>query len=183
VEFVFIGYTGLIGGYPDCKVNPQGFDHMMGVLAGVEVNRDDEDITYRGVMHRYTEVDFCDVRPAPTEDQTKYCAADLHGEATMLVELEVYGEEGRGAWLKVEPTKGKTWRTVGGDCTSETNHAIETEYPTSSHGGGGSPGGQPITEKSVQFFSGGVARLRVGSYPAQPPESVWSMRVIARLVP
>lgn len=183
VEFMYIGYSGLLDGYPACKVNPQGFDHMIGVLAGIEVNTDDEDITYTGVMHRYTEIDFCDVKPAPTEDQTKFCAADLHGEATMKVELEVYGEEGRGAWLKVEPTRGKMWRTVGGDCTGETNHDIEAEYPNSSHAGGGSPGGQPILEKSVQFFNGGVARLRVGHYPAQKPESVWSMRVIARLYP
>lgn len=187
VEFMFTGYSGLVEGNPDCRVNPQGFDHLIGVLSAVENNEADDNITYTGLMARYTEVDFCETKPRPGRgpDELMWCVADLHGGATMFVELEVYGEEGRGAWLKARPARGKIWKTVGGDCEASTANEIDRAYPGSSDGGGGSPNGQPILDGrgAPLFFTGGVARLRVGTFPVRRPESAWEMRVLARLAP
>lgn len=194
VEFTFIGYSGLINAYPDCMVNPTGIDHMIGVLAGFESSEQGVDVTYKGSMSRFTEVDYCDVRPISpaTPDQVKYCVVTLLGGSTMSVEFVATGDAGRGGWLKARQERGsRHWKNIGGDCDQEVTNQVRIDYPAADHGAGGTPNGQPIQDQTgapglprpPALFQGGHARLRVGTYPAKEPETAWSMRVIARLVP
>ena len=54
------GWTGELGGPPDCKVNTQGFDFLAGILMGYEPNTPDDDVVYHGLprgSRRWTTAD------------------------------------------------------------------------------------------------------------------------------
>lgn len=186
VELEFIGYTGLVGG-PDCKVNPNGYDTMTGILVGRESVSSDENVLYQGTLARVTAVDFCSDRGrrGPNDDERDMCATTLVGTATMKVELTVYGEEGRGGYLEAIHDGGPFTSTVMGSCEVQEQAQWRADYPGSSEGGGGSPNGQPIDEArsgSVRLFTNGRARLVVGTFPpADPNVGGWTLRVIAKL--
>lgn len=185
VEFTFIGYSGLVDGYPNCNVNPNGIDHMIGVLSGVEPLEPGGDVAYDGSMSRFTMVDFCQVKPvAGKPDEVRWCSDTLVGGSTMRVEFEVSGQSGGGGYLKAKQEGTRSWRRVGGDCDAEVTNQIRRDYPGGSGGGGGAPDGQHIVDGlgTGQLLSAqGIARLRVGDYPADRKEGWWSMRVLARI--
>ena len=108
VELRFTGYSGLATS-PDCdaRTNPRGYDVLTGIVRGIERSSEpDEDMEYSGTLKRTTAMDYCDVKPAPTEDEVAWCTATLTGSAVMEVEITVYGEAGRGAWVKAKPGIG-----------------------------------------------------------------------------
>jgi hypothetical protein len=115
VELRMEGYTGLVAS-PGCDAisDPNGYDVMTGVVRGVESADPTEDITYSGRLTRSTKIDYCLVKPAPTEDQVTYCVARLTGGALMEVTIEVYGDSGRGAWVKADPRTGQPLRVGDG---------------------------------------------------------------------
>jgi hypothetical protein len=186
VELEFIGYTGLVGG-PDCKVNPNGYDTLTGIVVGRENVSEDEHVLYQGTLARVTAVDFCADRGrrGPNDDERVMCAATLVGTATMKVDLTVYNEEDRGGNLEASHDGGPFTSTVTGSCEAWEQAQWRADYPGSNEGGGGSPNGQPIDEArsgSVRLFANGRARLVVGTFPpADPQVGGWTLRVIEKL--
>ncbi len=188
VQFSFIGFLG-ISGDNVCLARPTGGDHMIGVLTGFETGEQGVDVPYRGTMTRATWLDTCDARPRPASPgEADDCLVSLDGFSTMRVEFKAFGYNGGGGWLKAwHEGPGRLVR-VGGTCDAEVTNNMRNDYPGSESGGGASPNGQPIYDQigglgQPRLFAGGQARLREGLYPAKHPESAWSMRVIARLVP
>lgn len=190
VVIEFNGYTGLIGGAPDCAVNPQGYDRLTGTVYGRETAEKDVDVIYTGVLKRETAIDFCETRgkSGPGDDERVYCVVRLTGSAATNVELTVYGEEGRGAHMKTTTVKGAAPPVVRGDCDPRETDQIRADYPYASEGGAATPNGQPIDEeratdpsgRAIAFFAGGLSRLRVGTYPPAQ-EDGWTLRVIRRV--
>ena len=109
--------------------------------------------------------------------------AKLTGGAVMQVQIEVYGEQGRGAWVKAEPVVGTPFAppTVVGDCKPDEQDEIKQDYPSGESAG--SPSGQPIAENPDNpMFVNGHARLPArGDFPSKPPETLWSLKVIRKL--
>lgn len=91
-------YAGMCG-----SLAVGGTDSLTGTLVrdGDGPVAPDEDVVYRGLLARKTQVGACGTRPAPTEDQVAMCTATLVGSAHMNVELEI-NEGNRGAWIKME---------------------------------------------------------------------------------
>ncbi len=183
VELEFIGYTGLAEGAPDCKASPLGYDRLVGTVTGVESPAPDEDVVYVGTVRRVTQIDFCETKgkSKPTDDERVWCVASLTGTAVMDVELTVYGEEGRGAYLKADAAPGPIDSHVGGQCDPAETSEIHSDYPGAQDGGGASPNGQPIDDPGSALFAAGLARLRVGFYPAQGPQGGWALRVVRKV--
>lgn len=187
VELLFTGYTGQVDGYPNCAVNTNGTDRLTGRLAGYETSTPDRDVEYEGTLTRVTTLDICETkgrnRPDDIDDEQVWCAATLTGSANMRLNLTVYGELDRGAWLKAKPDTGRMTSSVTGSCAGPTMAEYRKAYPGGSGGGGGSPDGQPIEDafSATKFFINGVGRLRVGDYPPDPQQGGWSLRVIRKI--
>ncbi len=183
VEFHFVGYSGLLDGYPNCKVNPNGREVMFGVLYGVEPTDPSEDAEYTGKMTRWTMMDFCDVKPRPGRpDEVDWCEMSLVGTSTMEVSFTAY-EGKRGGYLKANGVSGSIG-SLTGTCDAEVARNIRAAYPMGDDGGGGSPNGQAIQDPRGLLYTPPLAKLRVGDYPIQDRDlGAWSMRVLARLSP
>jgi hypothetical protein len=200
VELRYTGYTGLADAYPDCKVNPQGFDFMTGIVVGRETLSAREvamaeDVLYRGTLGRGTVIDYCESRGrrGPQDDERVWCAATLTGIASMDVELTVYGESDRGAFVKAEPVKTgpAAWfsGSVSGTCDTADMNQWQREYPAGDSGGG--PSGQAIDESvasgAPRLFASGRPRLVVGTFAPQRPSGRsgrpdgWTLKVISKL--
>ena len=181
VQLAFTGYTGLAESQ-DCRamVDLQGYDSLTGSVSGIESQGpSDEEVVYRGTLTRWTRMDYC---LAIGGDQPKWCVAKLTGAARMNVELTVYGEADRGAYLKAVPgTSPLDSVSVRGNCAPADMDSIRVDYPSGESGG--TPDGQPIAEVNPpRFFVGGIPRLRVGYFPPDSVEGGWGLRVV-RAVP
>jgi hypothetical protein len=186
VEFRYTGYTGLVEGYPNCQVNPLGFDVLKGVVTGREAVARGDDVEYHGTLGRMTSIDFCETRGKTRagDDERVWCAAKLTGIASMKVQLDVYGEIGRGAWLKADPDGSWFTGSVKGTCESADMREWEQDYPGGDSGG--SPSGQPIDESAVVggprlVAPNGRTGLVVGTFPSRNPKGGWEMKVLAKL--
>ena len=190
VELRMAGYTGLLTS-AECDALTEvsdsvGYDVLTGVVRGDETGERGEDMTYTGRLKRRTRIDHCLTRPAPTEDQRGYCLAKFAGAATMQVEITVYGEAGRGAWVKAEPVGPADSAKMVGDCVPSEMEELRLDYPSGESAG--SPSGQPIEEsdnaraRERWFFVNGVAGLRAGiTFPTKPPETAWSLKVLRKV--
>jgi hypothetical protein len=102
----FAGQCGAVG----------GTDSLTGTLVreGIGFVAPDEDVMYRGLLSRKTQISACGTKPSPTEDQVEMCSATLVGSAQMNVELEV-NEGDRGAWIKMTADPNSpTTKSIGG---------------------------------------------------------------------
>lgn len=178
------GYTGTANSV-DCDrlANPGGYDSLTGVLTGIEDDSPSGDPTvYHGTLRRHSKLDYClsQGRRDDNDDEQMWCLVSLAGAAKMRVELEVYGEDGRGAWLKAEPDSVPVDSVrVGGTCRQTLQAEARADYPAGTSAG--SPDGQPIAEPEPPlFFVRGVPKLRVGQYPPTS-DSPWSLRVVRQL--
>ncbi len=169
-------------------VSDTGFDRLVGTVSADEINVNDEDITYTGTLTRTTAMDFCDLTGPPGQEFD--CDEHLVADGAVDVEIEVYGEPDRGAWMKAKVTKVNS-ATVTGQCGPAVAADIQAEYggrPMGA-GGGGSPDGQPIEDKWSQptkalkrgpgplFYQNNRARLRVGYFPPDPAAGGWVLWV------
>ena len=98
---VAIVAKGDVGQYAGMCGSRAGSASLDGIL-DLKTLGTDGDLHYEGRIRRFTEVDACGTKPAPTEDQVVMCFAHLSGRAVMDVTLQVY-EDDRGAWVKSEP--------------------------------------------------------------------------------
>ena len=191
VELTFTGYSGLVEGAPNCQVNQRGYDRLAGIVTGPETPDSGEDVVYAGKLARTTAMDFCETKgkDSPDDDERVWCVVTLTGRAVMDVELTVYGESGRGAYLEARDTGGATTVQVGGSCGQEETDQVRADYPAGDDGGGASPNGQPIADtravapsgSAITFVTGGIARLRPGTYPPDSPQGGWTLRVIRKV--
>lgn len=186
IELRMTGYTGLAKS-KDCldRTDPNGYDVLTGIVRGEESGDPMEETTYTGTLIRSTKIDYCMTVAHPTGDQVRWCVVRLTGSARMDVEIIVYGEHERGAYVEAEPSANQVPYappTVTGDCAASDVDEIRQDYPSGESGG--SPSGQPIRENPVNpMFANGIARLQAGVfYSAKPPETEWSLNVI-RTVP
>lgn len=181
IALEFIGISGHhVRTAADCQVpvNPLGYDNLVGTVIGIESPAQDEDVVYTGTLRRLTAMDFCDLRgPA---DQNIDCRVSLNGWTAMDVEITVYGEDGRGAYVKAVPVAGSQHAQVAGDCDPRERNQVRSDYLTIGDGGG-SPNGQPIDDPQSLLFASSLARLTVGTFAPQPPTSIWTLRVIRRV--
>lgn len=159
---------------------------MEGMVTGPLSVSPNTDPVFRGLLRRATDIDYCLLKGP--DGQEKWCIASLDGEAWMNVELTVYAEAGRGAWLKATPEPGTLKRlNVSGDCESADVAEIRQDYPSGSSGG--SPSGQPIAEGggplgSMFRNSAGTRGLAVpGTYLRNQPETIWSILVTSIVPP
>jgi hypothetical protein len=181
IELEHIGISGHhVHTAADCQVpvNALGYDLLVGTVVGVEDPTQDEEVVYRGTLRRSTAMDFCDLK-GPT-DQAVDCRVTLNGFTPMDVEITVYGEDGRGAYVKASPTAGPKHAQVSGDCDRRELSQVRSDYLTIGDGGA-SPNGQPIEDPQSLLFASSLARLKVGTFAAQPPASIWTLRVIRRI--
>ncbi len=122
-------YAGMCGNLPT-----GGTDSLTGELQrdGTGPVAPDDDVMYRGVLARRTNVTACGTKPAPTEDQVGMCTATLVGSARMNVELEVY-EGDRGAYIKMTAdTTAPVTESVGG--CPEPMQWLKDYYPEGASG-------------------------------------------------
>ena len=181
IQLAFTGYTGLAESQ-DCRalVDLQGYDSLAGTISGIESpGPSDEEVVYQGTLTRRTRVDYC---LAVGGDQPTWCVAKLTGAARMNVELTVYGEADRGAYLKAVPgTSPLDSVSVRGNCAPADMDSIRVDYPSGESGG--TPDGQPIAELNPpRFVVSGIPRLRVGYFPPDSVEGGWGLRVV-RAIP
>lgn len=179
IQIAFTGYTGLAES-EDCVAiaSQQGYDSLVGTVVGVEsTGRSDEDVVYTGRLRRVVNLDYCLTTGG---DQAKWCVVSLTGAARTQVELTVYGEADRGAWLKAQPDSLRPRPDsvrVSGTCPQAEKNTIQADFPSGESGG--SPDGQPIAETNPpRFFVNGIPRLRVGHFPPDPAEGGWGLRVV-----
>lgn len=181
IELEYIGISGHhVQTAADCQapVNALGYDLLVGTVVGVEDSAQDEEIVYRGTLRRSTAMDFCELR-GPV-DQAVDCRVTLNGWTPMDVEITVYGEDGRGAFVKASPTAGPKHARVSGDCDPRELNQVRSDYLTIGDGGA-SPNGQPIDDPQSLLFASSLARLKVGTFAPQPPTSIWTLRVLRRI--
>ena len=190
VELRFTGYSGLATSQDcDSLANLNGSDVLIGNVTGVETPGPADDITYTGTLKRVTAMDYCQTKgkTGPNDDEQVWCIASLTGTAVMNVEIEVYGEADRGAYVKADQGTGPARGAVQGTCEPRDMVDIQQDYPSGDSGG--SPSGQPIDDamatdgqgRHITFFAGGHAMLRVGTYPPDPTVSSWTLKVIKKI--
>lgn len=179
IQLAFTGYTGLAESQ-DCEAlaSQQGYDSLVGTVTGVESSgRSDEDVVYYGRLRRVVKLDYC---LATGGDQPTWCVATLTGAARTQVELTVYGEADRGAWLKAQPDSLRPRPDsvrVSGTCPQAEKNTIQADFPSGESGG--TPDGQPIAETNPpRFFLNGIPRLRIGYHPPDAAEGGWGLRVV-----
>ncbi|MEP7326806.1 MAG: hypothetical protein ABI836_12715 [Gemmatimonadota bacterium] len=180
VELRYTGYVAMAAS-PECEAlaHANSSDVLTGVVKGMETAGADDDIMYLGTLKRTTALDFCQMRGEA------WCIATLTGSADMQVEIEVYGESDRGAYVKAEAGTGPAHGEAKGNCSPADMREIQQDYP--SGGSGGSPSGQPIDDaqatdaqgRHITFYAAGHARLRVGTYRSDP--GGWALRVIRKI--
>lgn len=179
LQLGFVGYTGLAeSGNCRLMVDTLGYDSLIGTVSGRETDEPDEDVVYTGTLRRRTKIDYCQTRPARGSDQVGWCVATLTATARMDVEVTVYGEEGRGAWIKAKPAQPRTDTSrVVGSCLQPDMDSIRVDYPSGASAG--SPDGQPIEETAPpRFIVNGIPRLRTGYFPADTVQRGWGLRVV-----
>lgn len=184
VRLGWTGYTGTANS-ADCDrlANPRGYDSLTGILTGIEdTSRPGDGTLYHGTLRRHSKLDYClsQGRRDDNDDEQMWCIVSLVGAAKMQVELEVYGESGRGAWLRAEPDSVPVDSVrVGGTCRQTLLAEVRDDYPGGTSAG--SPDGQPIAEpRPPLFFVSGLPKLRVGQYPSTG-DSPWSLQVVRQL--
>lgn len=179
VKFAYVGFLSEYGDACDLHLDPRGYDSLIGTLSRIENPAgSDEDVGYRGRVKRKTSIDYCLTKPkiASKPDELVYCAAHLAGAATMGLELTVYSDSGKGAWLKATPVGNADSIKVQGDCTTEDLTRLRSEYPGGTSAA--SPDGQPIYESRSEFTVRGVRRLGDSTYyPVKRPDTAWDLRV------
>jgi len=192
VEFSMTGYSGDLNGAPQCKVRLNGTDRMVGIVMGVETPESDEDVDYHGSLERDTDIDYCLTkgRKRPGDDERVWCSLTLKGWAAVDVEMTVHSDSARGGYLKSQSVPGYSSAGISPNTCDpqETREAAEGYADDSNGGGGGSPDGQQIDDingkdpsgRRITFVSGGVPRLRVGTFPPENP-SGWTLRVIRKI--
>ena len=185
---IVLEFVGISGHHAetaaDCgvRINPNGHDVLVGTVSGFEdPTTPNEEVVYTGTLQRATDMDYCDLTGPP--DQKVDCADHLVGAALTDVELAVYGETGRGAYLKTAPASvGPRFVRVTGRCDETQQIQLDYNVSQSAAGGGGSPNGQPIEDPQSRLFTGGLARLAAGlTFPANRPTSIWELRVIRKI--
>jgi hypothetical protein len=184
IELRFTGYSGLATSLDcDAMANLAGYDVLTGTVTGIETSQPDEDVKYSGTLKRSTAMDFCQSRGrrSPTDDEQVWCIATLTGSAVMEVEITVYGEADRGAYVHAKPGIGPAQSAVQGGCDPADMRQIQQDYPGGDSGG--SPNGQAIEDalSTIKFVVGSLGRLRVGYYPPDPTKSNWALRVIKKI--
>jgi hypothetical protein len=191
VEFSMTGYAGEFAGAPQCKVRRNGTDRMVGTIMGVETPESDEDVVYYGMLRRDTDIDYCLTkgRKRPGDYERVWCELRLKGWAFMDVEMTVHSDSARGGYLKSVAVPGYSSAGIPTNtCDRQETQEAANGYANSDDGGGGSPNGQQIDDvkgtdpsgRPVWFVSGGVPRLRVGTFPSETGTG-WTLRVIRKV--
>ncbi|MEZ4588902.1 MAG: hypothetical protein R2909_21225, partial [Gemmatimonadales bacterium] len=120
-----------------------------------------------------TDVNVCEVRTLPPGDRFVPCNINIQGRALVdvVLELEAFG---RGAYLQAQDTGvAVTHSSVQGSCDPAEMAQWENDYFTMSTAG--SPDGQPI-----ELFGLPSAAPYPQTFAAKPPESIWTLKILAR---
>ncbi len=165
---------------PNCAAT--GTDVLTGILVGMEPALPHEDNEYVGTLTRTTRISICGVRRNAGGTDV-VCNISITGNGFADVVLSVYGD-GRGGWLQYvtnraqwanllpPPPVGPANSVVNGTCDPAEMAQMQTDYP----GGqtAGSPSGQPIEVPGLPTSGFPV------TFPSKPPQSIWTLKVLAR---
>ncbi len=155
VALVLSGDVGQYAG--QCGAFPGSTDSLTGTLVreGSGPVASDDDVTYRGILARKTNISACGTKPSPSEDQVAMCSATLVGSARMHVELEVY-EGDRGAWIKMTAdTTHPVTKAVSG-CI-EPGEWLKEYYPDGASGIGIETVPSGVLQAGKKYSEAGVS--------------------------
>jgi hypothetical protein len=171
-----------LGSLLDRNCTATGTDVLAGTLVGLEPAEPDEDNEYVGTLTRTTRITICGIRRnASGEDVV--CSMSITGNGFADVVLTVYAQ-GRGGWLKYltdragwahllpPPPVGPVNSVVNGTCEPAEMAELQADYPEGQTAG--SPSGQPIEVAGLPTTGFPV------TFPPRPPESIWTLKVLAR---
>jgi hypothetical protein len=164
-----------------------GTDVLAGTLVGFEPAALHDDNEYVGTLTRTTRAVTCGVkRKANGEDDN--CNFDIAGNGFADVVFKVNGDQ-RGGWLQYI-TNRQTWAkllpppavgpqnsTVTGTCDPAEMSQMQTDYPNGQTAA--SPNGQPIEVTGLPPSTRPTPSAPV-TYPAKPPTSIWTLKILAR---
>jgi hypothetical protein len=159
-----------------------GTDVLTGTLVGMEPADPTDDNEYVGTLTRSTRITTCDSRRTAAGLDV-VCSMSFTGDGFADVSLTVYFD-GRGGWLQYLTDRtqwahllppapvGPVNSVVNGTCDPAEMAQLQNDYP----GGqtAGSPSGQPI--EVIAMPTSGFPK----TIPAKPPESIWTLKVLAR---
>lgn len=136
VKFRFDGATGVyLSDPPGCPgTSRTGFDEFEGELSGDESRfATDQQVVYRGVMKRRTEIDACDLLPEDANGVAEYCNVHLVGGGDYSVELTIHDQRTE-VYFQARPRKGKVSYHANGSCESEIVSDYEREFEEDGEG-------------------------------------------------
>jgi hypothetical protein len=130
VEIILSGDVGQFAGMCPGLGGTDKFTGTLFPMAGGGAA--DDDLLYRGLLSRTTNVGACGTRPAPTVDQVAMCSANLTGTAQMNVEVKVQYDD-RGAYFKMKAAPGYAVTENAGGC-QEPADWLREYYPDGASG-------------------------------------------------
>jgi hypothetical protein len=159
-----------------------GTDVLSGTLVGYEPPLPTEDNEYVGTLRRTTRMTSCDMRRTAAGTDVA-CTINYIGSGLADVKFTLYAQE-RGGYLEYVPDRaefaglwpprpgGQSTSVVTGNCDPAEQAQLQSEYDEGQTAG--SPNGQPLEVRAL--WPGSLPM----SFSANPPLSIWTMRVIDR---
>jgi hypothetical protein len=174
------------GGLLDRNCTATGTDILTGLLVGFEPPEPNEDNVYVGTLTRTTSIATCGSRRT-AQGHDVPCTINYRGNGIADVMLTVQeGRRGayleyidnRATWAALLPPRpaGPTNSVVTGTCDPAELSQLQDEY----EGGqtAGSPNGQPLEVPGFPPMSPRPSLpLR---FPANPPQSIWTVTILDR---
>ena len=117
-------YDGATGFYyvdpPGCpSTGHNGYDEFEGDLKGDESGfATNQQVVYRGVLKRKTELDACDLLPEDADGVANYCNVHIVGGGEYSFEMTVYADRTE-IYSQYRPRKGKVSYTANGSCETD----------------------------------------------------------------
>lgn len=171
-----------VGSLLDQTCAASGTDVLSGTLVGLEPPPRNGDNVYVGTLARTTRISICGTRRNVAGEDV-VCGINVAGNGLADVMLTVSFDR-RGGWMQYIDNRAQ-WAqylpplsvvpatsSVTGTCDPAELVDLQNEYATGSTGG--SPNGQPIEVTGLP--PSGLPF----TYPAKPPESIWTLTVLAR---
>lgn len=176
------------GSLLDANCASSGTDVLVGTLTGYETAERDEPKVYVGMLRRTTRINICGTRRNATTGTDVVCSMNITGDGSPEVMLTIEPGEREGylqyiserapyaSLLATLPRQlGQHITQVTGSCDPTEMAHIQNEYDNGQTAG--SPSGQPIE----------VPSLPPSAYPftfsANPPVSIWTLKVLRRRAP
>jgi hypothetical protein len=174
------------GALLDQNCTATGTDVLTGTIVGFEPPIPGEDNEYVGTLTRATRITTCGTR-RNAAGVDAVCSINYVGNGVADVMFTLYeGRRGgylqyipnRAAWAALLPPRpaGPTNSAVTGTCDPAELSQLQSDYDTGETAG--SPNGQPL--EVPRFPPLGARPAFPLTFPASPPQSIWTLTVTGR---